>query len=758
MTINKVGIGAYSNSGYTQRYENQRRPLLSDKLPVQEIASRQSDSKPTMLADIGRQLGKLKERGQNVIDIVVPGRKKSPIPNPIDAVKDPIKNIGKWGQGLIDKGRGKKDSAAARYFDEKNKKIGGAIRLAVEDSSKLTQEVLTEISELERKAMKSALKPLTKNVPELEFLNEIVDSAVNVQLISYVFAAKGLDPENVYKTEMYKQLYDGIKVETMKKVRSVVKLQNEALGEIGEEVLAHVSSDLAGFVEKLTEYTDKGVDMADVVTSFENVTTTILVYVGTQVGGHAGSALANTLAQRFIYKREMSEKEMLKSFAIGLATGYAGKHAGVLSGKQQLQAMASNVTREVVSGMANRQLNDTSYTSRDFIASAVSTSIAAGVQISSGIDSGTYGGDIIDAVSGVATGAIVHDEDVDGGTFSEAMMQAVIEKAVNDQLQVVGQAISDKIPAEYKALDDKLIAKFVGFFKGILDITGSIENIQIKGLEAVFSGMSDQEKAAFTNIYKLMVNDARDNAAYESFGKAYSELSSEELESEVFSESLQNQIDMVGLKVASSYEFAPVIKRLESVYPSAKKTGRSPAGIVLGTFISGMVIYGIYSELKIEKVPGHEGDGITSSALPEAAFGVVGGLWKAGIHSFKTLKSAIIRRRVDFKAGSISLDNLEKVSSHMQNPLRNAAYTPKVLQDMRKGDLHGFPSQVDSFASYAEKSLIKDHSGKITSVKLLLRGKYKGKQGHFTWIIKTANGQENMVDHRMFEPMLIKMK
>ncbi|PIP93969.1 MAG: hypothetical protein COW00_02925 [Bdellovibrio sp. CG12_big_fil_rev_8_21_14_0_65_39_13] len=92
------------------------------------------------------------------------------------------------------------------------------------------------------------------------------------------------------------------------------------------------------------------------------------------------------------------------------------------------------------------------------------------------------------------------------------------------------------------------------------------------------------------------------------------------------------------------------------------------------------------------------------------------------------------------------LDDLRKVVD--TGPLSKTKYSPKVEEQMRLGDYHAFPKEVDNWAGVGKKSPLIGGDG-ITRTKIELSGGYNGKEGHFEWIIEADNVT---VRHRLFVP------
>lgn len=90
-------------------------------------------------------------------------------------------------------------------------------------------------------------------------------------------------------------------------------------------------------------------------------------------------------------------------------------------------------------------------------------------------------------------------------------------------------------------------------------------------------------------------------------------------------------------------------------------------------------------------------------------------------------------------------DDLKRLSN---NPLRNTKYAQKVEDQMKLGDYHAFPKEVDNWAGVGNRTTITGGDG-IKRTKIELPGSYGGKEGHFEWIIE-ADGVT--VRHRLFVP------
>jgi RHS repeat-associated protein len=151
----------------------------------------------------------------------------------------------------------------------------------------------------------------------------------------------------------------------------------------------------------------------------------------------------------------------------------------------------------------------------------------------------------------------------------------------------------------------------------------------------------------------------------------------------------------------SAAEVAPGTGDMNDVYVAT--TGRS---LYTGESVSGVERYA----------------GAVASALPV----VTGGVIKAGIEHI----SPLLKKEADFFDGAI--------------------YSPKILNEMKQNDYHGFPLEVDNFqdAGFTQSIKPRDPNNTNTFTELNIPGFYMGKDGNFNYI----KDQDGLINHRKFEP------
>lgn len=343
---------------------------------------------------------------------------------------------------------------------------------AAEKIEKEAQRANKKLVNLEKKAIFAVTSPITNNIDELKFIDTVLDRAINMQNVATTMEIALFNPKNVYKVDTYRTAYNGFKVETMKTVRDVVRLHNEIAGEFSEEILGRISGDMEKWMNKYIALTDKAVDYADAIASFESMCMIVMTTVGSYVGGPLGAAAAKLLVEEFIMNKKQSVGDMLKGFAIGVASGYAAQFAAAgtvknlssVDMKNYIANMANSVTKQLTEKIGNKYLNGGSFSSQDVIA-ALLTSAAT-------IDENKLTANALDAVikKDIVPG-ILEGKSINFDAMVESAMQGSIDGAVN---ATIAKEVAAAIPEKYKDLDKALFAKMADMFTGITELTDAL--------------------------------------------------------------------------------------------------------------------------------------------------------------------------------------------------------------------------------------------------------------------------------------------
>ena len=100
------------------------------------------------------------------------------------------------------------------------------------------------------------------------------------------------------------------------------------------------------------------------------------------------------------------------------------------------------------------------------------------------------------------------------------------------------------------------------------------------------------------------------------------------------------------------------------------------------------------------------------------------------------------------KLEQASIKTPQGLNNFSKNPLKEVKYTNRVEGQVKRGDFHGFPDEVDNFAGLGKRSTITGGDG-IPRTKIELEGGYMNRDGHFEWIIEPDGVT---VNHRLFVP------
>lgn len=306
----------------------------------------------------------------------------------------------------------------------------------------------------------------------------------------------------------------------------------------------------------------------------ENLGKIALVYAATTVGGPFGAAMANVLYDKIILKKDLSEKDMLKSFAIGAAAGYAAEGMqGLAEGQKAIDAykhasylskIASGVTRNLVTDAGNVVLNNQSYTSKDLfksLASGVST-VEVGNDAVAGIIESTLDG----ALQSVATQSIENNLDFSKIDFKEvemALYQGLADGVTRESVHAIMDATLIKaIPESWKRADLKAIdAISDAFYEVLLSYEKYLQQERINFALQSLMVIDDQERVELINAMNKVDYDTKEEVARNVFGKSFKDLSAKEILSDDFNNQYQAKLIIAGNElIRSNKTFARIVE------------------------------------------------------------------------------------------------------------------------------------------------------------------------------------------------------
>lgn len=325
----------------------------------------------------------------------------------------------------------------------------------VDEAKKITGKGL----DIAQDVAKFSLKPLRQlDKKTYDKLMERMDAWTDHAVASIFDMA---NPTRTMKVDTYRQIYNGHKKAIMETVRDVAKLHTSFANVLTEEVISKINADLARELDKVVELSNDGVDIVDATTSFENVSRSVLLYVGSVVAGPAGSALANVLADRFIDNKNLTEKDLLKSLVIGMTAGYAGEAAaGLGQSGSFLSSSYSNVANSVTRDLSGVVLNGDSYSTED-LAKSIITGVVSGAVSANDLGGGAIGNSSLTAANTYAIENLIDGKPVDLDEAIRASMQAASQASLDGAVEysLSDLDLPNRLDKElYEAVKEKLAA------------------------------------------------------------------------------------------------------------------------------------------------------------------------------------------------------------------------------------------------------------------------------------------------------------
>ena len=218
---------------------------------------------------------------------------------------------------------------------------------------------------------------------------------------------------------------------------------------------AALDSDLVGEVDQLSggaERIARGIGGAlGLAAKPENLARTALVYVAVATAGPAGAALVNVLYEKAVRGGDMTEEEMLKSFAVGLAAGYAAQGVqGVVEGANVVgtdvfqhasyaSTAAANVTSNLTTDVGNVVFFGNNYTAEEFLES-ITTGLVA-VELGDDLDAQALESALEAGLQAASIQAIENKfqidlEEVEAALY-EGMANGVVQAGVHGVVDIV---------------------------------------------------------------------------------------------------------------------------------------------------------------------------------------------------------------------------------------------------------------------------------------------------------------------------------
>lgn len=276
----------------------------------------------------------------------------------------------------------------------------------------------------------------------------------------------------------------------------------------------------------------------------------------------------------------MSDEDLLKSFAIGAAAGYAAEGVqGFAEGKEVLETAkhasylsksASAVTQNLVTDAGNIVLNDQGYSSEDFFKS-LATGLSV-VETGDGILANTFESTLEGGLQAAAEQSVDNDlnlKKVDFDRVEQAMYQGMANGLTRESVRAIMDAIIiDSLP---KRVDEKAIDQFTALFSSTMQ---SLEERQTDKFIEDFDNLSPQDQEAVLKLANELGKETRDVVAQQVYEKNFNELTPEESASQEFSTLYETTIR---LNLAGSEKAAEI----DRYFNDSSGPERTPAALPL---------------------------------------------------------------------------------------------------------------------------------------------------------------------------------
>ncbi|MBF0299292.1 MAG: hypothetical protein HQK51_11265, partial [Oligoflexia bacterium] len=579
----------------------------------------------------------------------------------------------------------------------------GKIIDEAERMAKDAKNITNKLVNLEQKIARIITKPITNNIPAID---KLAERFYKLQNVSTNFAIDLLNVKQVYKTDIYKKCFDGVKDEMVATIQDVQKLKTEFVKNIAAPVLKNISKDLSQMVLKMDKFSDKGINYVEAAASFENVARiAIMAIASTPPGGPATTALANVLIDKYIVKKDLNSKELLKSFSLGYAAGYGAdllqSSAAIQSLGQAGASMTASSARNVINDIGHVVVNDESYNSTKAITSIL-TGMATGAinatgSSGRGIGSGATAGMSAIGKSGETLNDILRASA--NSAASEAIFEVVEENRLNlDTVAdrglegassgLVSTTVTQKLTPEEmrKKLAMKMAETVEGFKQALGELLPHLESESLQnknnGESADKTGLSEDQKASLDKFVKEQDAAIKREIAKKFGVESYDKLTPEQLSSAKYQEAYKCEIENANLAAINNPALVDIEKAIKRY--NGDLSGRDPQNIVAAAVVGALALYSMYDWATMEPVKGHEGDGITSTTSPlDWAVATSASAVRAGFKNPEQIKS-FGQSFYKLFGTNTSKNNLDDLSTVIKN------------ESLASGDINKFVDAVTS--------------------------------------------------------------
>ncbi|MCK5883330.1 MAG: hypothetical protein KAG61_06555, partial [Bacteriovoracaceae bacterium] len=557
-----------------------------------------------------------------------------------------------------------------------------------------------KIVALEKKLVKEAISPATKNIKFLKFADTLIDRVFDAQLALLEHGNNSItSPDNLYKVDSYRIVYDAVKVEVMDTVRQYNGFQDRAILKISDETIAKVSKDMDQWLEKSLNIKNKAINYTDAATSFNNVVKVAVMTFASSVGGPIAGAAANVLVDKFILEKEMTIEEMAKSMAIGMAAAGAGQMVGGAIESASIAHMSSQIASNMTRTLADSAINHNKLSEKELLTVLITS--AANVKFENNITTGMLNGASANAIAQIIDkkklnidNGLVVDSAIEGGVY--AGVDGAIEENVKEATKEVAESARQLM---------KEMLRSAQIMLGLID---SLESISLLNPDQLLEHITEEEMETLKKTVELESKNAKDMAAQEVYGKLFDELTAEEQLNSEFAHELYSQLQAVQLRVEQDPAIVAIITELNSNPDSQEilanlnvngiesSDGRHPSALFITSLIASAIavdVYFSFTEIKeiVNMDAGKERDERIQNFIMMEAAGFAIGALTAGVGKLapKMLKL--------FGPGRKLLQHFAEMG------IKTSAAKKALIKSLRKAEVTG-TNQINKVLDSARKS------------------------------------------------------
>jgi len=267
-----------------------------------------------------------------------------------------------------------------------------------------------------------------------------------------------------------------------------------------------------------------------VATEPENLGKIAVIYVATSFAGPAGAALANVLYDKYVLDKSMTEEDMVESFAIGLAGGYAAQQVAGLEALRDSAYAAqasSEVARNLATDAGSVLLRNEDYNSEDFFVSLASGLATA--DLGSGSVQQVAESTLNAGLRTTATQAIRNDLAIDFASVEQAVYQGFAYGLTREGIH----AVVDEVGITTRAADAG--EKFADM---LYEVLAASEDEQVATFVSSLQESSSAEKERVLNAVNELGAELRERIARVHYGKAFGDLTPAEATADAFETAL----------------------------------------------------------------------------------------------------------------------------------------------------------------------------------------------------------------------------